>query len=193
MGRMIRRSESKTGELPAAGENPNGSFFAERLRKAEGLQELFGLAKEIAWKFLKVEQAGLMVGLAELGIGSGNVLGAYYSPDANTIVLNRTVMDYVSKLSDAEFHKSYCLYLLLHEYLHSCGLYDERQNRQIVAAIAVQAFDGQHPVAKLATGSGVMLKAVQKHYLQNNPGAAAASPEIEFVTGIDRSNTNYIS
>ncbi|MBI2580532.1 hypothetical protein HYV85_01860, partial [Candidatus Woesearchaeota archaeon] len=84
--------------------------LAARLRDAQSLQELFELVKELVWKHLKADQAGLMVGLAELGIRPEAVLGAYYSPDANTIIINKTVMNQVQQLADRTLYNSYCFY-----------------------------------------------------------------------------------
>lgn len=171
--------------------------LAEKLRDAQTLQELFELAKEVAWKCLKADQAGLMVGLADLGISPEAVLGAYYSPDANTIIINRTVMNQVSRLDDRPLYNSYCFYILLHEYLHSCGFYDENENRQAVAAIAAQELGPGHAVTKLATTNDAMLKLIKAGIMsskgnRDNLSAAAEMAGIEFVEGIDRRNTNYI-
>lgn len=164
------------------------SDIAERLSGCKSLQDIFELVKEAVWKVLRVDQAGLMVGLAELGIAPNGVLGAYYSPEANTIVMNKTVMAHLKKLASGQVYKSYCFYIILHEYLHSCGFYDENENRHIVAAIAAQEFGHGHPVTKLATVPEAMIGLIK--------GASAQPPElsdIEFVEGIDRGNTNYIS
>ena len=169
-----------------------------RLRDAQTLQELFELVKELVWKHMRADQAGLMVGLADLGISPEAVLGAFYSPDANTIVMNKTVMNHVKKLADPMLFNSYCFYILLHEYLHSCGFYDENENRQVVAAIAAQELGPDHAVTKLATTNDAMLKLIREGIMSSkgasdNLSAAAEMTGIEFVEGIDRRNTNYIS
>ena len=174
--------------------------LAAKLRDARSLQDVFELAKEAVWKHLRVDQAGLMVGLADLGISAGSILGAYYSPDANTIVINRTVMNQVKQLADQQLYNSYCFYILLHEYLHSCGFYDENENRQIVAAIAAQELGQDHIVTKLATTNDAMLKLIKTGIMSGKGGndslsataTATAETGIEFVEGIDRGNTNYI-
>ena len=174
--------------------------IAAKLRDAQSLQGIFELAKEAVWKHLRVDQAGLMVGLADLGIRPEAVLGAYYSPDANTIVMNKTVMNQVKQLADQQLYNSYCFYILLHEYLHSCGFYGESENRQIVAAIAIQELGQDHVVTKLATTNDAMLKLIKAGIMSGKGGkdsfsataAATAEAGIEFVEGIDRGNTNYI-
>lgn len=190
---------SNSGKQLAAGGGSNEALpFRSRLRNSQSLQDIFELVREAVWKALRIDQAGLMLGLAELGIGGQGVLGAFYSPGANTIVMNRTVMAHVKKLADPLLYNSYCFYILLHEYLHSCGFYDEHENRQIVAAMAAECFGPDHAVTKLATVPEGMLKLISESLRDNREslsGSSGASPElgIEFVEGIDRRNTNYIS
>lgn len=171
--------------------------IAAKLRSAQSLQEVFELVKEVVWKRLRADQAGLMVGLAELGISAEAVLGAYYSPDANTIVINKTVMSSVNALDDGLLYNSYCFYILLHEYLHSCGFYDENENRRVVAAIAAQEFGPGHAVTKLATTSDAIVKLIREGIMSGKGGrsgmSGTADAGIEFVEGIDRRNTNYIN
>lgn len=187
--RMIKMATKRKPESSTSNNTSSSASFAEKLANAQSLQDIFELVKETAWKSLKVEQAGLMVGLAELGIGSQGVLGAFYSPDANTIVMNKTVMTQLKGRASVELYNSYCFYILLHEYLHSCGFYNEAENRQIVAAMAAQAFGHGHPVAKLAETPNAMLGLLSNA----QPQAPDEFGNVEFVEGIDRSNTNYIS
>ncbi|MBI2137048.1 hypothetical protein HYU12_00860 [Candidatus Woesearchaeota archaeon] len=168
--------------------------YAEKLEKSQGLQDIFELVKEIVWKSLKVEQAGLLVGLAELGITPQRILGAFYSPEANTIIMNRTVMNSVKHIPEQQLYKSYCFHILLHEYLHSCGFYDEAQNRQIVAAITEQAFGDNHFATKLATTPDAMPSLMRKSLTATGiQGENLPDYGIEFIEGIDRENTNYIN
>ena len=184
------------GKNLAAGDDASeGASIRRKLTNSQSLQDIFELVKELVWKVLKVDQAGLLLGLAEMGIGPQGILGAYYSPDANTIVINKTVMNRVMKLSDPLLYNSYCFYILLHEYLHSCGFYDESQNRQIVAAIAADSFGPDHAVTKLATTQDAMLKLIQTSFQSGSTEAEMSQPDsgIEFVERIDRRNTNYIN
>ena len=191
MIKLAAKRKPENSGKPESGTGSSASFaeFAEKLANAQSLQDIFELVKETAWKSLKVDQAGLMVGLAELGISRQGVLGAYYSPEGNTIVMNKTVMNQLKRIASGELYNSYCFYILLHEYLHSCGFYDEAENRQIVAAIASQSFGHDHPVSKLAATPTAMLGLLSNA----QPQAPDQFGSVEFVEGIDRSNTNYIS
>lgn len=184
----IEKMEAKRKPEGGSSSINTGALLAEKLAHAQSLQDIFELVKETVWKSLRADQAGLMVGLAELGISSHGVLGAYYSPEGNTIVMNKTVMNQLKQNASVELYNSYCFYILLHEYLHSCGFYNEAENRQIVAAIAAQAFGHDHPVAKLAETPNAMLGLLGNA----QPQAPDEFGNVEFVEGIDRSNTNYI-
>lgn len=198
---MAKTSDSGK-QLAAGSDSSDGSeapSFRSRLRNSQSLQDIFELVREAVWKALRIDQAGLMLGLAELGIGSQRVLGAFYSPDANTIVMNKTVMSHVKRLADQLLYNSYCFYILLHEYLHSCGFYGEHENRRIVAAMAAECFGPGHAVTKLATTHDGMLKLIQETMRSSEAGIGGAGGSeshntgpIEFVEGIDRRNTNYI-
>ena len=174
----------------------SAASYAERLEESQGLQDIFEIVKEIVWKTLKAEQAGLLVGLAELGITPQRILGAFYSPEANTIIMNRTVMNNVKRLSEQQLYKSYCFHILLHEYLHSCGFYDEAQNRQIAAAITTQTFGNSHFATKLATTEDAMPNLLRKSLSTGDTFISNQNfPDynIEFIEGIDKENTNYIN
>lgn len=191
----IRMERKSQGSSLTAGDAVSQLPISNRLANASGLQEIFELVKEVVWRALKVDQAGLMVGLADMGMGPQQVLGAFYSPEANTIVINKAVVERVSRLSDRRLYNSYCFYILLHEYLHSCGFYDEVQNRQIVAAVSANEFGLEHPVTKLSTTADALPKLIRMSMVAGEGQIEAGGPAegIEFVEGIDRRNTNYIS
>ncbi len=193
----MAKTPACSGQYPAGDEANEELSFRRKLGKVGSLQDIFELVRDAVWKALRVDQAGLLLGLAELGINRQAVLGAYYSPEANTIVMNRTMMDMVRKVADPLIYNSYCFYILLHEYLHSCGFYDEKENRQIVAALAAECFGQDHAVTKLATTEDVMAGLIRQGALagakENEGVTTEAAREIEFVEGVDRRNTNYIN
>lgn len=193
----MAKTPAGSGQYSAGDEAGEGLLFHRKLKDSQSLQDIFEVVREAVWKALRVDQAGLLLGLAEMGINRQAVLGAYYSPDANTIVMNRTVMDRIRKIADPLLYNSCCFYILLHEYLHSCGFYDEGENRQIVAALAAECFGPDHAVTKLATTDDLMIGLIRQGALaggeENEKIAAGAAMGIEFVEGIDRRNTNYIN
>jgi hypothetical protein len=187
---MTRRSQRS--KFPAGSIN----YFPEGLSRAEGLQDIFELVKEAVWKTQRKDQAGLLLGLSKMGISAKRILGAYYSPDANAIVINKTVMERVMQLNDFGLYNAYCFYVILHEYLHSCGFYDEQENQKMVVGITLELFGQEHQVTKLAVEKDAMVRLLQPGTLTPDYIESIqpdGMEDIEFVAGIDRSNTNYIS
>ncbi|MBI2574615.1 hypothetical protein HYV82_01905 [Candidatus Woesearchaeota archaeon] len=157
-----------------------------RLRHARNIPEIFVLVKEAVQKLLGAEQAGLMLGLAELGIKSNGFVGAFYSPSSNIIVMNRTAMKRIRN-SNSSIYNDYCFHILLHEYLHSIGFYDEAETRQLTYMVSRELFGEEHMATKLAIGYGDILGGTYAN-IQEEPRIG----DIEFVTGLDRESANYI-
>ena len=70
--------------------------YKEHLEKAGDFSDIFSLVKTIVQNYLGKDQAGLLVGLSDLGIHGHAFLGAFYSMDANTIVINKRPLNNIS-------------------------------------------------------------------------------------------------
>ena len=64
----------------------------EKLEQAKNIPEIFELVKKIVKRSTKLEQAGLTLSLSNLGTNPQMLLGAFYSPDANMIVVNNSIL-----------------------------------------------------------------------------------------------------
>ena len=159
-----------------------------KIRNAESLPELFELVKKTVWNFLGKEQAGLLLGLADLGGSPDAVLGAFYSPDANTIVMNTAPITKLQRKNPGMM-KHYSFYILLHEYVHAIGVYDEAMTRELTARLARSLLGENHAVTDLATGKFSIVQVHDMEDMFREPKGVA----IEYVLCIDRENTNYIN
>lgn len=101
--------------------------FNIELRKCRTIPDIFELIKSICFEHFKKEQAGLMLGLADLGAYPKGWIGAFYSLNANSIIVNKKPLKKIPK----RLQKAYLFYLVLHEYIHSLGFLDESQARQL--------------------------------------------------------------
>ncbi|MBI2142343.1 hypothetical protein HYU15_02530 [Candidatus Woesearchaeota archaeon] len=160
--------------------------IAIRLQQARSIPEIFMLVKKAVNEILGAEQAGLMLGLAELGISSNGFVGAFYSPSSNIIVMNRTAMRRV-KSKNSAIYNDYCFHILMHEYLHSIGFYDEAEARQLTYMVSRELLGEEHMATKLALGYGDILGGTYAN-IEEEPRIG----DIEFVTGLDRESANYI-
>ena len=157
--------------------------YEKRIAEAKSIGEMFSIVKEMVGEFLKVEQAGLLVGLSDLGMHGSSFVGAFYSPDANTIIINKRPLAKVLRQNPRNFN-NYLFHVMLHEYVHSLGLYNEEQTRQLVEEMATHHFGQSHPITQMTWNVGKFIDATGTE-LPKDTG-------IEFVEGIDRKNTDYI-
>lgn len=163
--------------------------YEEKIKKAKSISEIFEIAKEIVWECLGTEQAGLLVGISDLGTFNNSFIGAFYSLNANMIIINKRPLGRILQ-TNPPLYNYYLFHVMLHEYIHSIGSYNEEQTRQLVYGISRHYFGDNHTVTQLATN-------IEK-FIPNlaYPNVSFQPPQdinIEFVKGIDRKNINYIN
>ena len=163
--------------------------YEKRIRNAKGFSDVFEIVKDIVSEYLGMDQAGLMVGVSDLGAFERGFIGAFYSLDANTIIINKMPLRRILQ-TNPSIYNYYLFYVMLHEYLHSIGSYDELRTRQLAIEISSHYFGENHTISQLASNI--------ENFLPNltYPGRGFEEPRdisIEFVKGIDRKNINYIN
>ena len=159
------------------------------LKKAKTFADIFEIVKEMVMEFLGADQAGLMVGITDLGAHSNGFIGAFYSLDSNMIIINKRPLARILQ-TNPSIYNYYLFHVMLHEYIHSIGSYDEAQTRQLVHEISRHHFGPSHPVTELASDIEKFMPDL------TYPAHGFQEPQdisIEFVKGIDRKNTNYIN
>lgn len=161
--------------------------FIIELENAKSIPDIFEVVKKTVKKTLKLDQAGLILGLSDLGISPQAFIGAFYSLNSNMIIMNKAPIKRI-KQTNPRIYNSYIFHILLHEYLHSVGFYDEAECRQITIAISHEIFGQEHPVTKFAINP-------ESFFALGYGNIDAYSEEdldIEFVLGFDKSNLGYI-
>src|SRR3989344_5405258 len=163
--------------------------YEKGIKNAKTIADIFEIVKEVVREYLGLEQAGLMVGVTDLGAHSQGFVGAFYSLDANMIIINKKPLARVLQTSPS-LYNHYLFHVMLHEYVHSIGSFDEAQTRQLVYEISRHYFGEGHTITKLSTS--------MEKFMPNltYPSAGFEPPKdanIEFVKGIDSKNTNYIN
>ena len=157
--------------------------FTTKLETCKTIPDIFELVRSLCFEHFKKEQAGLMVGLADLGAYPKGWIGAFYSLDANSIIVNKKPLKKIPK----RLQKPYLFHLILHEYLHSIGFLDESETRKYTYEICRKYFGESHEVTGISKG-------IEKYFpgLLQNGFEPPETFDIEFMHGIDRKNTNYI-
>ena len=161
--------------------------YKKSLETAKNFPDIFDLVKKIVKNYLNTDQAGLLLGLSDLGAYGQSYLGAFYSFDANTIVINKRPLNKI-KQTQPNLYNPYLFHVLLHEYIHSLGVIEEEQVKQLVYEITQKYFGKNHLATQIAFD-------LEKFIPNLTFGGSFEPPEdmsIEFISGIDRDNTDYI-
>jgi len=161
--------------------------YKKSLEKANSFADIFQLVKKIVQDYLGRDQAGLLVGLSDLGNYGHAFLGAFYSLDANTIVINKKPLNNL-KRSKPELYNPYLFHVMLHEYIHSLGIFDEQEVRTLAYEITKEYFGENHLATQIALDLGKFIP----HLTLGMEFEAPEDMNIEFISGIDRDNTDYI-
>jgi hypothetical protein len=162
--------------------------YEKEIEKANTISDIFEIVKRIVREYLGHEQAGLMVGLTDLGAHQNGFIGAFYSLVSNMIILNKKPMIRILQ-TKPEYYNYYLFHVILHEYIHAIGSYDEKQTRQLVLEVSTHYFGDEHILTQFAAHIEKFIPHL------SFPGYGYQLPEdlnIEFVRGIDKKNTDYI-
>jgi hypothetical protein len=158
--------------------------ISEKLENSESFGEIFELVKESVRKTLERGRAGLMLGLADLGINRGWFIGGYHPLGSNIIVLNKTPLKIVAD-QKPELLNCYVFQTLLHEYLHSLGYWDEKSTRYLTYEICREILGKNHPTTQLTKNFTKFFPDLHQYNIP--PGG-----DFEYVLDFDKSNVTYI-
>ena len=163
--------------------------YNNKIVKAKTFADIFEITKELVREYLGTEQAGLMVGVTDLGIHGQGFIGAFYSLNSNMIIINKRPLARILQ-TNPSLYNYYLFHVMLHEYVHSIGSFDEAQTRQLVYEISSHHFGEKHTITQLALNIGKFMPNLTYPIKGFQP---PQDINIEFVKGIDRKNTNYIN
>ena len=90
--------------------------------------------------------------------------------------------------TNPSIYNYYLFRVMLHEYIHSIGSYDEAQTRLLVHEISGHYFGNSHILTQFAPNIGKFMPNLTYPEEFIEP----SDINIEFVKGIDRKNSNYI-
>ena len=163
--------------------------YLKKIEKAKSFADIFEIVQKLVMESLGSEQAGLMVGVSDLGNFENGFIGAFYSPNSNMIVINKRPLARIIQ-TNPMLYNYYVFHVMLHEYVHAVGYYDEIEARTLVHEISKSYFGKNHLLTELAADISRFFPNL------SYPGAGYTEPDdinIEFVKGIDRKNINYIN
>ncbi|HLE97032.1 MAG TPA: hypothetical protein VI997_06635 [Candidatus Thermoplasmatota archaeon] len=176
---------------------PEAASFAADFAAARDYVALFRVVKRVVERELGRSRAGMMLGLAPLGLAPDGFLGGYFVVGSNAIVLNRDVLRYVQAHAPEHVH-AYAFHVLLHEYLHTLGWFREDEVRPLALDVSRRALGDEHPATRIAAamvpGAGGEPIAFFRNLVYPPFGwAPRLDAPIEIVKGFDPdASTGYI-
>jgi hypothetical protein len=157
----------------------------------KSLIETFEEVKKAVQLNERRSRSGLMLGLQEIGASLDGFIGAYYPVASNIIIVNKTPLRRILE-TDRSLLKPYVFHVLLHEYIHSLGFFDEETTGRKTYEISKKQFGERHVITELSTNIRKFFPNLV--YPIHGWIPSKKTPPIELVKGFDPSSTNpYIT
>ncbi len=156
--------------------------YEEKLKNKLNFGDIFELVKRVVERHLGLHRAGLTLLLENMP----TYIGAYYPEGSNYIVLNKALVTKLRelKISDLEYN-SFIFILLMHEYLHSLGFYDEKKVRRLVVEISKKEF-GENSIPYTHAASNWLEKYPELNF------TVVQEKSFEVVTDFDFGSYTYL-
>jgi len=160
--------------------NQNEISMNERM----SYDSIFMIVKKAVKAVTGQERSGLGLALSNLPAG----LGAFWQVGGNYIVMNDLLINAMEKIAKNDFEfNSFIFTILIHEYLHSIGYYDESEARKMSFYVTSAYFGEQHP-ATVMSSDDLWRIFPQLRYI---PGGDGSSMRI--ISKFDTDATSYIA
>ncbi|MDO8508612.1 MAG: hypothetical protein Q7S27_02915 [Nanoarchaeota archaeon] len=137
--------------------------YDEKIRKSESLNEVFEIVKDIIADFTGYERNGIKLRILNLGTENNRFVGGFYNYHTNVITINSEPIDNLFN-SNPKLVPYYVFHVLLHEYIHALGVYDEIRTRKIAYLISRKCFGEEHVLTQLASNIGQFIPQLVKSY-----------------------------
>jgi len=134
--------------------------YQRNLQQAGSVGEVFSFVEKMVDESLGMLNTDVTIQFST--IRRKPYVGGFYSPYLNIIVVNKTSLRLVLK-KNPELVKPYLVKVLLHEYLHSVGILDEKKVAILTAVISYYSLGRSHIVTRLAAGKSDLFKGKVKH------------------------------
>ena len=157
------------------------------------MPEIFEKVKNDVKRTVGRHRAGISLGLVEMGMFQGGFVGGMHFPPGTDIVMNKTPLKVILDEQPYEIVWAYTYHILLHEYIHSLGVWDEYQCREITRRITEEVFkEADHPAIILAK-KGIGTYFPNLNLIYRPPERRPDGISIEYITGFDKNSYDYYS
>lgn len=159
----------------------------------ERMPEIFEKVRKDVRSVTGRHRAGLSLGLVEMGMFQGGFIGGMHFPPGTDIVMNKTPLKILLEQTSEDVVWAYTYHILLHEYIHSLGIYDEEQCQAVTLNISEKIFeDTSHPALILAK-KGIGAYFPNLHLIYAPPDRRPDGMTIEYIRGFDHQSYDYYS
>ncbi len=160
--------------------------IVREFEKSNNIPDIFEVVKKSVWKTIRKSRAGLELGLTELGNQPKGFLGAFYIGGSNIIVMNETPLRRIQE-TNPKLLNSYIFTILLHEYLHSLGYFDEIEVRKLTFRICSDVFGKHNLITQMAADITQFFP-----NLIYPEGAPQIPYKVRLIKDFDKSSISYI-
>jgi hypothetical protein len=157
------------------------------------IPSIFRRVKNDVKKVYGRHRAGLSLGLVEMGMYGGGFIGGMHFNPGTDIVMNKTPLKIILKEQSKEIVWAYTYHILLHEYIHSLGIMDELQCREITKKISEQVFSQPNHPAIILAKKGIGAYFPSLHLIYAPPDLKPDGIPIEYIYNFDQESYDYYS
>jgi predicted Zn-dependent protease with MMP-like domain len=168
-------------------------YYRNGLLQIKDFNDAFELVKMAVNEKFKMHRAGLSLILQ----GLPNNLGAYHILGSNMIILNRRILDIIRQTKSNEEYNSYLFMVLAHEYIHSFGIVDEMEVRNMTYDLCNSLLGKYHLASIMARYQPWAVFPELNIYQNNNTNSTNISnnsfeKNFEIVKNFDKTTQSYI-
>jgi hypothetical protein len=187
-GKIEKNMESADQTLSFTNEQQH-NYYRNKLLQVKDFDEAFELVKMAVNEKFKMHRAGLSLILQGLPTN----LGAYHVMGSNMIIINRRILDIIKKRKSVEEYNSYLFMVLAHEYLHSFGIVDELEVRNMTYDLCQYLFGEDHLATIMARYQPwAVFPELNLYQNINNNGNDSFEKNFEIIKNFDKTTQSYI-
>jgi hypothetical protein len=121
-------------------------YYGNKILQLADFNQAFELVKLAVEDKFKMHRAGLSLILQ----GLPTKLGAYHILGSNLIIVNKRILNIIKIYKSLDEYNSYLFMVLTHEYLHSLGIIDELEVRNMTYSLLASLAGENHMATKMA-------------------------------------------
>ena len=121
-------------------------YYGNRILQLADFNQAFELVKLAVEDKFKMHRAGLSLILQ----GLPTKLGAYHILGSNLIIVNKRILNIIKIHKSLNEYNSYLFMVLTHEYLHSLGIIDELEVRNMTYSLLASLAGENNTATKMA-------------------------------------------